>query len=67
MRKQYRKRMFRRKAKLTDEARSYRKLNAELDPNNEQSFRLSACYVNECRQIEDKIRYLELKTFNNNA
>ena len=67
VRKQYSKRMFRPQSKLTDEARSYRKQNAELDPNNEQTLRLSAFYVNECRQIEDKIRRLELKTFNNNS
>ena len=67
MREQYRKRIFRRKAELTDVARSYRKLNAELDPNNEQSSRLSAFYVSECRQIKDEIRSLELETFNDNA
>ncbi len=38
-----------------------------LDPNNEQSFRLLASYVNECRQIEDEIRSLELEIFNNNS
>jgi hypothetical protein len=54
-------------AELTDTARSYRKLNAELDPNNEQSLRLSACYTNECCQIEDEIRSLDHENFNNNA
>ncbi len=67
MREQYRERILRRKAKLTDEARLYRKLNAELDPKNEQRSRLSAFCVNECRQDEDEICSLELETFNNNT
>ena len=67
MRYQYRERIFSRKAELTDVARLYRKLNAELDPTNEQSVRLSAFYVNECRQIEDEIGSLELEKFNNNS
>ena len=58
MRVQYRERVFRRKAELTDTARSYRKHNAELDPNNEQSLRLSAFYTSECCHIEDEIRSL---------
>ncbi len=63
MREQCRERVFRRKAELTDAARSYRKLNAELDPNNEQSSRLSVFYIIECRMIEDEIRSLELENF----
>ncbi len=64
MREQCRERVFRRKAELTDAARSYQKLNAELDPNNEQSSRLSVFYISECLMIEDEIRSLELENFN---
>ena len=64
MREQYRERIFRRKAELTDVARSYRKLNAGLDPDNERISRLSTFYVSECRQMEDEICRLELETFN---
>ena len=53
MREQCRERVFRRKAELTDAARSYRKHNAELDPNNKQSSRLLVFYISECRMIED--------------
>jgi len=67
MREQSRERVFRRKAELTDAARSYRKLNAELDPNNEQSSRLSAFYISECRMIEDEIRSLELENCSDNT
>jgi hypothetical protein len=55
----WRERHFRRKAELSDLARKYRKLNAELDPNDERSARLSEFYVNEGRLIEDDIRQLE--------
>ena len=64
MREQQRERIFRRKAELNDIARSYRKLDAELDPNDERSSRLSNFYVNECLRIENEIRSLELETFN---
>ncbi len=67
MREQCRERVFRRKAEMTDAARSYRKLNAELDPNNKQSSRLSAFYMSECRMIEEEIRSLENENFNNNS
>ncbi len=52
-----RERAFRRRAELAL-ARKYRKLNAELDPNDERSKRLSEFYVNEGRQLEDELRQL---------
>jgi hypothetical protein len=55
-----RERRFRWKAELSDLARKYRKLNAELDPStDERSARLSEYYINEGRIIEDEIRQLE--------
>jgi hypothetical protein len=67
MREQQCERIFRRKAELNDIARSYRKLDAELDPNDERSSRLSNFYVNECLRIENEIRSLELETFSNDS
>jgi hypothetical protein len=52
-------RRFRRKAKLSDLARKYRTMNAELDPNDARSARLSEFYINEGRIIEEEIRQLE--------
>ena len=55
-----RERRFRWKAELSDLARKYRKLNAELDPStDERSAWLSEFYINEGRIIEDEIRQLE--------
>jgi hypothetical protein len=51
-------RRFRRRAELSDLARKYRKLNAEL-PNDQTSRRLSEFYLNEGRQIEEEIRLLD--------
>jgi hypothetical protein len=55
----HRERIFRRRAELLDLARQYRKLNAELDPTDENSARLSEFYVNEGRLIEEELRNLE--------
>jgi hypothetical protein len=55
----WRKRHFHRKVELSDLARKCRKLNLELDPNDEQSARLSEFYVHEGWLIEDEIRQLE--------
>ena len=44
--------LFRPKTELLDLARSYRKLNVELDPSNERSTRLSEFYVSEGQIIE---------------
>ena len=44
--------LFRQKTELLDLARSYRKLNVELDPSNERSTRLSEFYVSEGQIIE---------------
>jgi predicted RNase H-like nuclease (RuvC/YqgF family) len=56
-----RERCFRRKAELSDLAWKYRKLNAELDPNDENSKRLSDFYVAETNEILE-----ELQQFDNN-
>ena len=57
-----RERAFRRRAELVDLARKYRKLNAELNPNNENTRRLSQFYVEEGRLLEDEIRQLDSST-----
>jgi hypothetical protein len=44
---------------LSDLARKYRKLNAELDPTNENSARLSEFYVSEGRLLDDEMRALD--------
>lgn len=51
--------VFRRKTELLDLARSYRKLNAELDPRDERSARLSDFYLSEGRIIEQELHELE--------
>jgi hypothetical protein len=51
--------VFRRKTELLDLARSYRKLNAELDPRDERSARLSDFYLSESRIIEQELHELE--------
>ena len=63
---QSRERIFRRRAELSDLARKYRKLNAELNPTDVNSARLSEFYVNEGRLIEDEIQNLE-STFPSNG
>jgi hypothetical protein len=45
---------FRRKAELSDLPRKYRMMNAELDPNDERSARLSEFYINKCQIIEEE-------------
>lgn len=50
---------FRRRAELTDLARKYRKLDAELDINDENSRRLSEFYVEEGRLLQEEIRQLD--------
>jgi hypothetical protein len=55
----WRERHFHRKAELSDLARKCRKLNLELDPNAEQSARLSEFYVHEGRLSQCEIRQLE--------
>jgi hypothetical protein len=52
-------RRFWRWAELSDLAREYRKLNAELDPNDHTSKPLSEFYVNEGRDIEEETRLLD--------
>ena len=54
-----RERIFRRRAELMNQARKYRKLNAELNPNDKRSRRLSEFYVEEGRLLEAEIRALE--------
>ena len=51
-----RERIFRRRAELMDQACKYRKLNAELNPNDERSRRLSEFYVEEGHLLEAEIR-----------
>jgi hypothetical protein len=41
---------------LSDLARKYRKLNAELDPTNENSARLPECYISEGCLVDDKMQ-----------
>ena len=55
-----RERKFRRRAELSDLARKYRKLNAELDPTNENSARLSEFYISEGRLIDAEMRDLDI-------
>ena len=52
-------RVFRRRAELLDLARKYRKSNAELDPTDENSARLSEFYITEGRLLEEEIRALD--------
>ena len=52
-------RIFRRKAELTDLARKYRKLNAELDPTDPRSRHLSDFYNAETRDIDREIQQLD--------
>jgi hypothetical protein len=59
---QSRERAFCRQAELVDLARKYRKLNAELDPNDENTRRLSAFYFEEGRLLEEEIRQLDEST-----
>ncbi|KAI2510573.1 hypothetical protein MHU86_3841 [Fragilaria crotonensis] len=54
-----RERAFRRRAELVDLARKYRKLNAELKPNDESTQRLSEFYIEEGRLLEEEIRQLD--------
>jgi hypothetical protein len=54
-----RKRVFERRSQLLDEARKYRKLNAELIMDDERSQRLSEFYKSELRLLEEEIRGLE--------
>ena len=58
-REQSRERIFRRRAELSDLARKYRKLNAELDPTDENSARLSEFYIYEGCLLDDEIRDLD--------
>jgi hypothetical protein len=58
-REQKSERIFRRQAELLDLARKYRKLNAELDPTDENSGRLSEFYISEGRLLDDEIRHLD--------
>lgn len=52
-------RHFRRRAELTDLARKYRRMNAELSGNDENSRRLSEFYVQEGLLLEEEIRRLD--------
>ena len=54
-----RERCFRRRAELNDLARKYRKLNAELNPNDENSQRLSDFYIAETNDIARELQELD--------
>ena len=56
---QGRERTFRRRAELTDLTRKYRKLNAELNVNDEDSRRLSEFYLEEGRLLQEEICQLD--------
>jgi hypothetical protein len=51
-------RVFQRRAQLVDEARKYRRLMAELDPNDPRTKRLSDFYLKETLDIEKEISNL---------
>ena len=53
------KRTFERRSELLDNARQYRRLNAELNPNDVNSECLSNFYVNKCRLLQEEIQALE--------
>ncbi len=48
-----------RRAELLDLARKYIKLNAELDPTDKNSGRLSEFYISEGCLLDDEIRHLD--------
>ena len=52
-------RVFQRRAQLVDEARKYRRLMAELDPNDPRSSNLSDFYAKETLEIEAEISEIE--------
>ena len=54
-----RKRTFQRRAELLDQARQYRRLNAELDEDDANSQRLSTFYLQECQMLQDEIDALD--------
>jgi len=53
------KRSFERRSQLLDQARQYRRLNAELNPNDENSKRLSNFYLEECEILQKEIDALD--------
>ena len=53
------KRTFERRTELLDQARQYRRLNAELNPNDDNSTRLSNFYLNECQLLQEEIDALD--------
>jgi hypothetical protein len=56
---QCRKRVFDRRSELNDLARQYRRLNAELDPSDTNSQRLSDFYVSEGCLLQEEIDRLD--------
>ena len=54
-----RKRVVERRTKVLDEARKYRRLNAELVMGDNRSHQLSEFYVSELRLLEEELRQLE--------
>ncbi len=48
-------RTFERQAELVDQAHQYRRLNAELNPSDDNSKRLSNFYFNECQLLQEEI------------
>jgi hypothetical protein len=42
-----------------DQARQYRRLNAELNPSDASSKRLSNFYLNECQLLQEEIDALD--------
>ena len=50
-----RKRKFQRRAELLDQARQYRRLNAELDQTDRNSERLSKFYIDEYHALQEEI------------
>jgi uncharacterized membrane-anchored protein YhcB (DUF1043 family) len=59
-------RHFRRRAELADLARKYRKLNAELHENDENSRRLSEFCMQESLLLQEEMRQLDSSCGDNN-
>jgi hypothetical protein len=61
------KRSFDRRSQLLDQARQYRRLNVELNANDDNSQRLSNFYLEECQILQKKIDALDDNNDNSSA
>ena len=62
-----RKRSFDRLSQLLDQARQYRRLNVELNANDDNSQRLSNFYLEECQILQSEIDTLDDNNDNSSA